>query len=95
MAFAKHQVDLPKDLYDLLGRDDQANQAIKEFTVLGLFQEGRISAGKAAESLNLSLKSFAALLARKGINHFRMDEQGWLEELTSVMTLSQDGKPVY
>jgi predicted HTH domain antitoxin len=94
MAFAKHQVDLPKDLSDLLGRDDQANQAIKEFTVLGLFQEGRISAGKAAESLNLSLKSFAALLARKGINYFRIDEQGWLEEIISVMTLSRDGRQV-
>lgn len=78
------QVMLPNDLLALLGAQAQASEAIKEFTVLGLFQESRISAGKAAELLGLTLPGFVALLARKGIPYFRYDSQDWAQEVTAV-----------
>ena len=63
---------LPKDFVALLGpAQTQAAQAMKEFAVLGLFQEGRISAGKASELLGLTRRGLVALLARKGIDYFR------------------------
>ncbi len=76
---------LPKDLADLLGpAQGQAAENVKEFAVIGLFQEGRISAGKAAELLGLTLPGFASLLARKGIDYFRFDEQDWANEVAAV-----------
>jgi len=87
MAIAKYQVNLPEDFSALLGQNSQAVEAIKEFTILGLYLEGRISASKAAESLNLNLRSFVTLLARKGINYFRPDQQSWMDELKSLQTL--------
>ncbi len=77
-------LSLPNELRSLLGAQAQAAEAVKEYTILGLYQEGRISAGKAAELLGLTLRGFAALLARKGIAYFRYDEQEWAEETAAV-----------
>jgi predicted HTH domain antitoxin len=78
------QVALPNELLTILGAQPQAAESIKEFTILGLFQEGRLSAGKAAELLGLTLQGFAALLARKGIPYFRYDPQDWAQEVSAV-----------
>ncbi len=77
-------LSLPNELRTLLGTQAQAAEAVKEYTILGLYQEGRISAGKAAELLGLTLHGFAALLARKGIAYFRYDEQEWAEDAAAV-----------
>ncbi len=85
------QVSLPKDVLALLGGGNQAAEAVKEFTILGLFQEGRISGGKAAELLGLTRRSFVALLARKGMDYFRLTPQDWREELEAVQAWSKGG----
>jgi hypothetical protein len=65
------EVAVPSDLFSLLGRTRLGVAAsVKEFSVLGLYQERRISAGKAAESLEMSKIEFARLLTRKGIPYF-------------------------
>jgi predicted HTH domain antitoxin len=78
------QISLPEDLLALLGARNQAAEAIKEFTVLGLFQEGRISAGKAAELLGLTKRGFVGLLARKGLDYFRLTPDEWAAEVAVV-----------
>ena len=45
-------------------------EAIKEFSVLGLYLEQRISAGKAAELMGLRNEGIVRLLARRGIPYF-------------------------
>ena len=50
---------------------------------MGLFQEGRISSGKAAELLGLTRPDLVALLARKGIDYFRFGPQEWDEEVSA------------
>jgi len=77
-------VALPRDFLILLGSQAQANEAAKEYIVLGLFQEGRISAGKAAELLGLTRRGLLNLLARKGIVYFRLDLGEWAEETAAV-----------
>ncbi|HKZ83765.1 MAG TPA: UPF0175 family protein [Anaerolineae bacterium] len=82
-------ISLPKDFVSLLGpAQSQAAQAMKEFAVLGLFQEGRISSGKAAELLGLTRRGLVALLARKGIDYFRFGPQEWDEEVTAAQAWS-------
>ena len=74
------QIVFPKDLLALLGAQPQAAETAKEFVTLGLYQEGRISGGKAAELLGLTRRGFVSLLARKGIDYFRLTPDEWAEE---------------
>lgn len=79
-------INLPREFVALLGTEPQASEAAKEFIVLGLYQEGRISGGKAAELLGLNKRGFVALLARKGIDYFRQTPEEWAEEVETLNT---------
>lgn len=80
------QIVLPKEFLALLGAQPQAVEVAKEFIVLGLYQEGRISGGKAAELLGLTKRGFVSLLARKGLDYFRLTPDEWAEEATVAKT---------
>ncbi len=65
------EIAIPKDLLAMLGvSKSSAAEAIREFSVLGLYLERRISAGKAAELMGISKREFIRLLARKGFSYF-------------------------
>ena len=65
------EVSVPKDLFVALGfTQAQAVEQLKEFSIVGLYQERRISAGKAAELLNLTKAEFVRLLASKNVSYF-------------------------
>ncbi|MBM3128023.1 MAG: UPF0175 family protein [Chloroflexi bacterium] len=63
-------VSLPREFATLLGAPVQAAETAREYILLGLYLEGRISGGKAAELLGLTRRGFVSLLARKGIELF-------------------------
>jgi predicted HTH domain antitoxin len=77
-------ISLPDEFLALLGAQPQAAEAAREYIIIGLFQEGRISAGKAAELLGLTRRGFLALLTRKGIDYFRLDLQAWSREVAAI-----------
>lgn len=81
------QLEFPTDLAALLGVQSQAAELAKEYIVLGLYQENRISGGKAAELLGLTRRGFIALLARRGIDTFRLTPDEWAEEVDTVKAL--------
>lgn len=75
------EITVPKDLLSILGfSKSRAVQAIKEFSVLGLYLERRISSGKAAELLGMGKREFISLLARKGIPYFDYTDEELEEE---------------
>lgn len=74
------QIALPKDILALLGNKSQAGEIAREFVLLGLYQEGRISGGKAAELLELTKHGFVTLLVRKGMDYFHLTPEEWDEE---------------
>ena len=78
------QIAFPKDLLALLGAQPQAAETAKELIILGLYQENRISGGKAAELLGLTKRGFVSLLARKGMDYFRLTLDEWAEEAALV-----------
>jgi predicted HTH domain antitoxin len=82
------QIALPADFIALLGAQPQAAATAREYIILGLFQEDRISGGKAAELLGLTRLGFIALLARKGIPYFRLTPDEWAKEVAIVKTWS-------
>ncbi len=84
------QIALPANFIALLGTQPQAAAAAHEYIVLGLFQEDRISGGKAAELLGLTRIGFIALLVRKGIPYFRLTPDEWAKEVAIVKAWSTD-----
>lgn len=65
------EVPIRKDLLSMLGFSKaEAVEAVREFSVLGLYLERKISTGKAAELMGIRKREFIRLLARKGIRYF-------------------------
>lgn len=77
-------ISLPREFVTLLGAPAQAAETAREYILLGLYLDGRISGGKAAELLGLTRRGFFSLLARKGIDYFRLTPDEWAEEVTLV-----------
>ena len=82
MADTTLEIVLPVEFVALLGA--QATAAAREYIILGLYQEDRISGGKASELLGLTRLGFVALLARKGIPYFRLSSDEWANEVAAV-----------
>ena len=79
------EVAIPKDLFEAQGFSrSRAVEAIKEFSVLGLYLERRISSGKAAELMGMRKSEFIRLLARKGIPYFDYTDEELEEELRAI-----------
>jgi predicted HTH domain antitoxin len=75
------EVTISKDLFSMLGFSRaEAVEALKEFSVLGLYLERKISAGKAAELMGVGKREFIRLLARKGIPYLNYSEEELKEE---------------
>lgn len=81
-------IAFPKEVAVLLGAQPQAAETARELIILGLYQEGRISGGKAAELLGLTRRGFVSLLARKGMDYFRLTSDEWAEEVATVKAWS-------
>jgi predicted HTH domain antitoxin len=65
------EVPLSKDLFSMLGSSKaEVVESLKEFSILGLYLERRISAGKAANLMDISKREFVRRLARRGIPYF-------------------------
>ena len=77
-------VSLPREFATLLGAPVQAAETAREYILLGLYLEGRISGGKAAELLGLTRRGFVSLLARKGIDYFHLSPDEWADEMSVV-----------
>ena len=79
------EITIPKELFSILGFSKAiAAEAIREFSVLGLYQERRISAGRAAELLDIRKREFVRLLARRGIPYFDYTDEELEEEFRTL-----------
>lgn len=79
------KVAIPKDMFSMLGfSQSEAAEAVKEFSVLGLYLEHKVSAGKAAELLDIQKREFVRLLARRGVPYLDYSEEELQEEFRAV-----------
>jgi predicted HTH domain antitoxin len=79
------EVPLSKDLFSMLGFSKaEAVESLKEFSVLGLYLERKISAGKAADLMGIRKREFIRLLARKRIPYFDYTVEELEEEFRTV-----------
>lgn len=63
-------IELPPELLQLLGTEEEAKREAKTALILDLVRRGKISRAKAAELLQMSLWDLPALLARYRIPWF-------------------------
>ncbi|MFL6263729.1 MAG: UPF0175 family protein [Thermoanaerobaculia bacterium] len=84
MAVLKVEIELPEKLLAALDvPESELGRQAREWVLLELFQEGKISSGKAAEFLGLSKAQFLDLLNERHLPYLDADS-GYLESETAA-----------
>jgi len=83
-------ISIPDEVAEILGDEPELSRKVLEAIVLELFRSQKISAGKAAEILGLSYRSFLELLASKEIP-FVVTPPREQDEINAIFA-SQEGK---
>lgn len=85
------QIDVPKEVTGKARQEylETARQLLKEQTVLRLFEEGKVSAGFAANLLGLSRYDFDALLFKHRISPFNYTPEELNKEFDVVGELAR------
>jgi predicted HTH domain antitoxin len=92
MAVLKVEFELPKDLLEALGiPESELGRQAREWVLLELFQEGKISSGKAAEVMGLSKAQFLDLLSQRNLPY--LDAEGSWEAFDAVLAKVPDAEP--
>src|SRR5437867_3175974 len=71
-------IELPPELLQLLGTEEEAKRETKVALVLDLVRRGKLSRAKAAELLDLSLRELSGLLAQWIVRHQVQDQDAVL-----------------
>lgn len=90
MAEVTVEVKVPPDLLQFGYDQARIQDSIKEWIVLSLFTEQRISSGKAAKLLGLSRVEFLALLRKRSIAYIDYSPQELADEFAAVENLQLD-----
>ena len=94
MAGLKVEIELPRNLLEALNipESELARQA-KEWVLLELFLEGKISAGKAAEVLGLSKAQFIELLNQRDLPYLDANRKELKREIAAARAASKTLPP--
>ena len=83
------EISFPSEVLDALAATYQDNaDVIKEAAVLELYREGRISAGKAADILEMDRFEFIRYAGKKGIPYIRMSPDELENEIAVLEKLA-------
>jgi predicted HTH domain antitoxin len=82
-------LELPAELMELLGSEEQAKRGVKLALVFDLVRRGRVSRAKAAELLGVPLTEFPALLAEYGIPWFDYSAEDLERDLRFLESVRQ------
>jgi predicted HTH domain antitoxin len=86
----KIEIELPRDLLAALNiAESDLGRRAQEWVVLELFQEGEISAGKAAEILGMTKVRFLDLLDQRQLPYLDADPRDLERELAAAEAASR------
>ena len=83
------EIAVPEEIIALLGSEDTARKEAKEAFVLDLVRRGKISKGKAAELLGLSLWDLPELVAQYQIPWFSYHQEELEKDLNTLRKLQR------
>lgn len=90
MGMSVAQVEMPDEVLAVLGTTKQhLSQKLKELAALKLFQEGKISSGKASELVGISRMEFIEVLAKNNIPFFRQIPDELAEDIVVAKEMMQ------
>jgi len=90
MAVLKVEIELPQNLLAALGiPESELGRQAREWVLLELFQEGKISSGKAAEILGLSKAQFLVLLHQRNLPYLDADLKDLEREVAAAESASR------
>ncbi|MEW6096853.1 MAG: UPF0175 family protein [bacterium] len=90
MGMSVAQVEMPDEVLAVLGTTkQQLSQKLKELAALKLFQEGKISSGKASELVGISRMEFIEVLAKNNIPFFRQTPDELAEDIAVAKEMMQ------
>ncbi|HEX6898661.1 MAG TPA: UPF0175 family protein [Thermoanaerobaculia bacterium] len=90
MTEIRVEIVLPRDLLETLDiQGSELGRVVKEWVVLALFLEGRISSGKAAEVLGIPKPQFLDLLSQRNLPYIHADST----DLEREMLATEDAAP--
>ena len=81
-------IELPEELLELLGSEEEAQREAKLGLVLDLVRRGLLSRAKAAELLEIPLPEFPALLAQYRIPWFDYSPEDLQRDLRTLQSES-------
>ncbi len=84
-------IEVPLELLELLGSEEEARRGAKVALVLDLVRRGRLSRAKAAELLEISLWDLPALLAQYRIPWFDYSAEDLQRDLSTLR--AREGPP--
>jgi len=82
-------IELPPELLQLLGTEEEAKRETKVALVLDLVRRGKLSRAKAAELLDLSLRELPGLLAQYRIPWFDYSTKDLRQDLRRLRSGGQ------
>lgn len=90
MAGMKVEIELPRNLLAALDiHESELGRLAKEWVLIELFLEGKISAGKAAEVLGLSKAQFLDLLDERNLPYLDADLKELEREAAAAQAASR------
>lgn len=90
MGALKIEIELPRDLLAALNiAETDLGRRAQEWVILELFQEGEISAGKAAEILGLTKARFLDLLSQRNLPYLDASPHELDRELAAAEAASK------
>ncbi len=82
-------IEIPDELLELLGSEDEAAKEAKQSLVLDLVRQGRISRAKAAELLGINLWDLPEFLSKYRIPWFDYSEEQMEEDMATLRSLDR------
>ena len=93
MSAVKIEIELPSDLIVALNVEpSELGRRAREWILLELFQEGVISAGKAAEVLGITKTGFLQLLDLHGLPYLDGSHEELERQIDVAMAASRSGE---
>lgn len=83
------EIAVPEEIIDLLGSEKEAKEEAKEAFVLDLVRRGKVSKGKAAELMGISLWDLPNLLSKYRIPWFDYDHNELQNDLDTLKELEK------
>jgi len=82
-------IDIPDELLELLGSEEESAKEVKQSLVLDLVRSGKVSRAKAADLLEINLWDLPEFLSKYRIPWFDYSDEQMKEDMATLRSLDK------